>query len=310
MASPASPQDTRAIILERLLGERGETGHIIEAARAMGVRALPLLADGLNSKLASPLLIDLKSVEVARMPDAKPAEANRHAMTIASSPLSSDALIMIIDPDAVAVLVSALFGGDPALPVVPIDRSFSPTEIEVAGIAFQEAAASVNGWGARALDIRFPLPLGITGDDLKRKVLRDGPAVRLVFTLSLGDSTGCLNLLMPQRLLMHRAGAGGQGSMPETDWRTQLNAEVMRSTVTLEAMLPLGRMTLGEIASLRTGQVIALQPTAQSETRLSTRDKTLFICEFGKLGQNYTVRVRHPFDAGQDLIDGLMPRRT
>ncbi|TIL62581.1 MAG: flagellar motor switch protein FliM, partial [Mesorhizobium sp.] len=44
-----------------------------------------------------------------------------------------------------------------------------------------------------------------------------------------------------------------------------------------------------------------------SHARLSARDKTLFVCEFGKLGQNYTVRVRHPYDAGQDFIDGLMP---
>jgi len=41
--------------------------------------------------------------------------------------------------------------------------------------------------------------------------------------------------------------------------------------------------------------------------RLSARGQTLFVCEFGKLGQNYTVRIKHPFDAGQDFIDGLMP---
>jgi flagellar motor switch protein FliM len=31
------------------------------------------------------------------------------------------------------------------------------------------------------------------------------------------------------------------------------------------------------------------------------------VCEFGKLGANYTVRVRHPYDAGQQFIDGLFP---
>jgi flagellar motor switch protein FliM len=40
---------------------------------------------------------------------------------------------------------------------------------------------------------------------------------------------------------------------------------------------------------------------------LSARKKTLFVCEFGKLGQNYTVRVKHPFDAAQEFIDGLLP---
>ena len=71
--------------------------------------------------------------------------------------------------------------------------------------------------------------------------------------------------------------------------------------------MPLARMTLGEIAGLHEGQVIEIEEEAQSQARLSARKKTLFVCEFGKLGQNYTVRVRHPFDAGQEFIDGLMP---
>ena len=81
----------------------------------------------------------------------------------------------------------------------------------------------------------------------------------------------------------------------------------MRSTVDLQATMPLARMTLGELAALHEGQVIELDEDAQSQARLSARQKTLFVCEFGKLGQNYTVRIRHPFDAGQELIDGLMP---
>ena len=64
-------------------------------------------------------------------------------------------------------------------------------------------------------------------------------------------------------------------------------------------------MTLGQIAAMHVGQVIELEEEAQSQAKLSARQKTLFVCEFGKLGQNYTVRIRHPFDAGQEFMDGL-----
>ncbi len=100
------------------------------------------------------------SVEVTRLSEVKPEDTSRYAMAIGASPLSSDALVMLIDCDAIAVVVSALFGGDPDLPVTPIARELSPTELEVAGIVFQEVAASVNGWGARALDIKFPAASG------------------------------------------------------------------------------------------------------------------------------------------------------
>jgi flagellar motor switch protein FliM len=54
--------------------------------------------------------------------------------------------------------------------------------------------------------------------------------------------------------------------------------------------------------------VLELPETAQSQTRLSAGKKPLFTCEFGKLGQNFTVRVSEPFDQGKEFIDGLMPR--
>ena len=71
--------------------------------------------------------------------------------------------------------------------------------------------------------------------------------------------------------------------------------------------MPLARMTLGDLALLQAGQVLEIEENAQGRARLSARNKTLFVCEFGKLGQNYTVRINQPYDAGQDFIDGLMP---
>jgi flagellar motor switch protein FliM len=307
MASPASPADTRAFILERLVGDRGETQHVVEAARGQGARALPILSDNLNAMLASPLTIELGNIDVMRLGDVKPDAAGNQAMTIASSPMSSDALVMLVDPDAIAVVVSALFGGDPDMPVAPIERELSPTEIEVATMMCQEVATSVNGWGARALNIHFPLPTALAGAKRKGKVLRDGPAVRVEFKFTLGPSSGILHLLMPQRVLMHRTGSDSAAGGPAvTDWRQRFSEEVMRSTVSLEATMPLARLTLGDLAAFRVGQVIELEEGAQSEARLLARKKTLFVCEFGKLGQNYTVRIRHQSDAGQEFIDGLM----
>ncbi len=82
----------------------------------------------------------------------------------------------------------------------------------------------------------------------------------------------------------------------------------MRSAVRLEATVPLPKMTLGEIAALRPGQIIELPTDAQTTTLLSARDRKVFVCEFGKLGHNYTVRILDPFDEARDFVDGLMSR--
>jgi flagellar motor switch protein FliM len=231
-------------------------------------------------------------------------------MTIAASASSPDALVLSIDNDALAVIVSTLFGGDPQVAVTPIERELSPLETEVATMVFEQVAQAVNGSGPRAFEFKLPLPLAITGTEMTRHLLRDGPGVRVTFSVATPSSRGTMALTMPQRVLLkHRGdtGAAVRDAVPATEWRDRFSEEVMRSTVNLEATMPLGRLTLGDLAGFEQGMVIEFDETAQTQARLSARGKTLFVCEFGKLGQNYTVRIRHPFDAGQDFIDGLLP---
>jgi len=307
MGAPAGPAETRALILERLLGDTGEPDQVLAAARALAERALPAAMRGLEEKLAVAVTLEVAGVELVRFADSRP-PADNHAMTVAASSSSPDALVLAIDTAALALVVSALFGGDPADPAAPIERALSPLELDVATQVFGEVAAAVNGSGERAFDLRLPVPPAFTGTEMARHMLRDGPAVRVVLSVAAAASRGAITLTMPQRVLLkHRGGTGARPreAVQPADWRARFSEEVMRSTVTLSATMPLTRLTLGQIAGFAPGQVIELDEGAHVNARLAARNRTLFLCEFGKLGQNYTVRIRHPFDAGQDFIDGL-----
>lgn len=309
MTSAASPADTRSFIVERLVGETGEPDRVVAAARALAERALPGIMQGFEETMAVSLAMEIAAVELVRFAEARPT-ASSHAMTIAASVSSPDALVLSMDNDALAVVVSTLFGGDPQEPAPPITRELSALEIDVATMVFEQVAQAINGSGPRAFEFKLPLPLAISGKEMMKHMLRDGPAVRVCFSLATPASRGTLSLTLPQRVLLkHRGDAtstAGEGA-PATEWRDRFSEEVMRSSVTLEATMPLAKLTLGQLAGLRLGQVIELEETAQAQARLSARGNTLFVCEFGKLGQNYTVRIRHPFDAGQDFIEGLLP---
>jgi len=310
MTSPGSPSQTRSLIIERLVGDSGEAAHVIGTGRSMGERALPLLQKSLANELGAPVTVDLRAVEVSRVPDARAHAGETFALTIIASPTSSDAMTLVIDSPAIAVMVCALFGGDPDQAVSPIERDLSQIETDVATMVFQEVAQALNGSGRRSLDLRLPVPRAMSGMEAKRRVLRDGAAVRIVFGISTPTDTGTVTVMIPQRILLATRGIAANANEADSansDWRARFSEEVMRSTVTLEATMPLARLTLGDIADFEAGQVIEFEETAQTQARLSARDKTLFVCEFGKLGQNYTVRIRHPYDAGQDFIDGLMP---
>jgi flagellar motor switch protein FliM len=306
---PSSPAEMRAYIIERLVGETGEPGRVTDAARGLIERAVPAIRDALKQNLALDLAVEPASVELSRMADAKP-DGEGHAMMVAASPASPDALVLTMDPDAVALIVSALFGGDPGIAIIPISRDLSPTETVVASRVFEEIAKGLGASGDKSFDPALPLPQAISGAELKKHILRDGPGVRIELAISTPAGVGRIVLTMPQRLLLKGAGAdGSQKAGPAGQWRQRFSEEVMRSGVELQATMPLAQMTLGQITGLRVGQVIEFEGDAQSQAKLSARQKTLFVCEFGKLGQNYTVRVRHPFDAGQDIMEGLVASR-
>jgi len=309
--TPISPADMRAYIVERLVGETGEPDHVVEAARSLGQRAVPLLIDALTTSFPATFGLELKTVEIARFADARPADTDSSAMTVASSTSSPDAMLLVLDGIAMSVIVSSVFGGDPDQPVLPISRALSPTELEIASAVFQAFAEVLNGSGPRAFNLRLPLAPAMTGIDLKKQVIRDGPAVRIDFSVFIGAGRGVLSVFLPQRVLLKHRGdataAAGSAADKGAEWRQRFNDEVMRSAVKLEATMPLSRLTLGQVAGLQKGQLLELDEGAQASAVLSSRGKTLFVCEFGKLGQNYTVRISHPFDAGQDFIDGLMP---
>jgi flagellar motor switch protein FliM len=299
----------QAYITERLVGETGDPGRVAHAARALVEKALPAVVEGLKQTLSLDVGVEIASVELSRMVDAKP-EGEGHAMMVIAASMSPDALVMSVDADALALAVSMIFGGDPGIGIVPIRRELSPTEAVVASRVLAEVAGALGRVNDGQLELRFPVPQAISGGELRKYPLRDGPAARVVLSLTMqAGSGGTISLTMPQRLLLKKPGAEAASTGPAAQWGKRFGEEVMRSGVEIQATMPVARMTLGQIAGLQVGQLIEFDADAQSQVKLSARQKTLFVCDFGKLGQNYTVRVRHPFDAAQDTMDELVARR-
>ena len=199
MSVPASPAEMRAFIVERLVGDTGEPDQVAAAARALAERAVPAIEHGLRTGLGVPLAVEVADVELTRLAQARPDAAN-HAMAIAASASSPDALVLTIDNEAVAVVVNLLFGGDAGEPAAPIARDLSALEVEVATAVFEQVAQAINGSGPRAFEFKLPVPMAMTGAEMHKHMLRDGPAVRVVFSLATAASRGTMALTMPQRV--------------------------------------------------------------------------------------------------------------
>lgn len=311
MSESQDPDMMRKLVVERLVGATGEPDQVIATARGCAIRALPIVLDALKDQLSFGLDIELKTIEIIRVAEAKPAEDSGEVVSIVPSETSRDALTMQMDGQAVALFLNAYMGGDPEYPTPPIERELSAIEREVTRQVFDAFAHAINGKGVRAFGLRLPAASPVSGEDLRRLVVRDGPGVRTVFKVASPAGEGEVRALMPQRVLLQnrdpRAESADEAER-RVEWKQRFNGEVMRSSLALEARIAISDMTLGDVAAFEVGKLIELPADARSNTKLVARGRPVFVCEFGKLGQNYTVRIGAPFDAGQEFMDSLLTR--
>ncbi|MEX0404200.1 FliM/FliN family flagellar motor switch protein [Aquibium sp. LZ166] len=300
---------TALSIMERLVGATGEPEKVTKSGQILGDQLLKPMRVGLEDAANEAVPFELEKVEVDRIMEIVSASGPHDAVTLAASKVSPDALLIRIEEQAVAIIVNVLFGAEPETGAGRLGRDLSPVEVEVANLVCRLLAASFNSISPPAQQLKLPLPPVISGEVLRSTALRDGPAVRIDFVVGTEPETGRISLYIPQRVLLRRS--KDETAEPETtdaqssEWKDRFNEEVMRSRVKLEATMPVGKMSLGAISALRAGQVIELSRTAPTETLLSAKNKLLFVCEFGRLEQNYTVRIKGPVDSDKDAGGGL-----
>lgn len=309
--APTNPSTASApsSIVERLIGATGDPEEVVRAGRAIADRILKPLRAGLEDAASEPVAVEIEAVAVERTTELLVGAGPHDAVTVGSSTTSPDALSIRLEAKAIAVLVNALFGAEAENAAGGIERDLSPVEIEVANLVCRLVAVAYNGFNAPARRIKLPLAPVVSGEVLKEFAVRDDPGVRVDFAVGAEPERGLVSLFMPQRIVLQRGGDEADPVLAEAlsaEWAARFNEEVMRARVTLQATLSVGRMTLGQVAAFRRGHVIELSRTAPTETRLSARNKQLFVCEFGRLDENYTVRIKTPAAESQDIIDGLV----
>lgn len=76
--------------------------------------------------------------------------------------------------------------------------------------------------------------------------------------------------------------------------------------MTLEARIRLQSLTLDTISRLAVGDVIPFMDTSDVQVEVSANSKDLYVCEFGRSGENYTVRVKDTVNSDDELLRHLM----
>ena len=117
------------------------------------------------------------------------------------------------------------------------------------------------------------------------------------------------HVVIPQGVLLKSAiTAPKPANAPKTraEWSEQLGEQVRRSKVTLEARIRLESQTLDTVSRLQAGDIIPFNEAADVRVEVNANGRKLYVCEFGRSGARYTVRVKDTYGSEEELLQHII----
>ncbi|QFI65110.1 FliM/FliN family flagellar motor switch protein [Sinorhizobium alkalisoli] len=216
------------------------------------------------------------------------------------------------DSPVLVTLVEALLGAEPTGIEEPEPRALSKIEIDVAAPVFDRIAEvlrmAVNAPGGHEPVLSRPH----NSEDRPQPdhAMADVYAASIDMTIGLGPVLSTFCLIIPQGTLLKTQitmpGSAGQNAGAKAEWAEQIKEQVRRSAVTLEARIRLDSLTLDTISRLQLGDVIPFHDDQDVQVEVNANGRELYICEFGRSGAKYTVRVKDTHGSEQDILRHIM----
>jgi flagellar motor switch protein FliM len=287
---------------ERLAGLRGSFERL--AGRC---------AEDLRQLSPSPIEIGLKDLAPGGEGDVLAAYGEIAPVAVYHAPDRISRIVIGADLACMELALDAVFGADGSEP--PSDRRYAGTSIELrlAGAIFDLIADSLRGAFAgtvaapierERLEPMEKLPAAVRGSDV---------AIFATFALTALERGGEVYVLLPQAALPGLQQSASPPASPASNprdprWSRRIEQEVQRTQVSLQAVLDEQKLTLGDVAEFRVGQMLSLRAGPRSQVKMVCNDQTLFWCELGQTDGAYTLRVKDFPDQEQELIDAIFSK--
>ncbi|WP_026613230.1 FliM/FliN family flagellar motor switch protein [Ensifer aridi] len=216
------------------------------------------------------------------------------------------------DSPVLIALVEAVLGAEPTSIEEPLPRPLSKIEIDVGVPVFHKVAEVLR----TAVDAPggFEPVVGRPYNSPERPkpdpTIEDVYAAAIDMTIGLGPVLSTFSVIVPQSVLLKTEIASvrgaGENQNAKSEWAEQLEEQVRRSAVTLEARIRLESLTLTTISRLQPGDVIPFHDGSEVRVDVNANGRDLYVCEFGRSGSKYTVRVRDTHGSEQDILRHIM----
>ncbi len=305
----ALPFDER--LLARMVGALGDDDIIEKIAADFGIAFSEFLPDMLQSETGLDLKIAYAGCSTG-LRDALIADLGG-GVAIADASLrnwSSDFQIACESP-VIITMMEALLGADPKRIPEPRARRLSAIELDIATMVFDKIGAvlrtAANAQGS--FDTFVGRPYNVEERKPREEGTPDPFAAIIRMTVGIGATLSVFSIIVSQQTLLKtqvvvpksvQARKGGNA------WTERLEEQVRRSAVTLEARISLESLSLDTISRLQPGDIIPFRDAQDVRVDVNANGRDLYVCEFGRAGVRYTVRVKDTHGSDEDIFNHIM----
>jgi flagellar motor switch protein FliM len=310
--NPSNPHSSldRAL-LAKLTGDVGDRATLVKLSSTLAQVYAALLPDLVRIESGLDVTVTYADCKSGLMADLVSDLAQHFAVANGSLQDWSDRVVLACGSRFVITLMEHMLGAAPETIEDPALRSLSVIELDLAATVLEKLASVLKSGVAPAGTVAPRLGLPHNIEELLRQELDypDEFAVAVRMQVALGVVTSDLVLILPQRsFLKTRITVPKTKSQSSTSdaWAQQIGEQVRRSQVTLEARIRLQSLTLGTISRLAAGDVVPFMDKGDVNVAVSANGKDLYMCDFGRSGENYTVRVKDNTNSEDELLRHLM----
>ena len=308
---PSTPPAIDPALLARLTGALGDKARLERICGDFGKLYAEFLPDIFHSETGFSLEVHYLSHETGLMQDLISNLGENYTLSDASLRNWCPNFVVGCGNGFVITLMENMLGAVSDSIGQPVERKLSDIELDLAVMVLDRIGDVLHS-GINAAGGFQPLiekPVNAENRPAPEPDAPDIYAAMIKLEITLGNVTSEFALIVPQKTLLKTKvtlpkskGASGRSK----EWSDNIAEQVRRSQVTLEARIRLESLTLGTISRLAPGDVISFAQVGDVTVDVSANGKELYSCEFGRSGENYTVRVKDNVTTDDEILRHLM----
>lgn len=312
---PETPAKT--IILkdgpERLLDAAGVSVDRMPMLHVIFDRMAAQCSENLRQLSATPAFFSVDAIGTHRICDVLDAYESNVVIGIFHVQAWDARILIGLDHNFVFTLAEALFGGDGGEAPSAEKRQLSSIEIRLAQKTFELFAKALKASFAAVCETVFKLERVETRLDFAVIAPKNTFGVTTKIKLRILGRYSEMFILIPQTALNSVRQQLGRDlsndmSMRDPDWTKQIESEIGRTEVAVRGVIEERHFVLADIASLKVGQVFALQATTKTRVKLECNAEPLFWCNLGQADGFYNLRIDDFVSHEQEFIDDVLSR--